>query len=99
MFVLKKIREYASDPERVALIDRDRRMTYAELDARSEAFAAWLLDHAASDHPVVICGDKEMDFLPCLFGVLKFRPGLCPHRQRGPRGPGGPDPRRMWRRR
>ena len=71
MFVLKKIREYASDPERVALIDRDRRMTYAELDARSEAFAAWLLDHAASDHPVVICGDKEMDFLPCLFGVLK----------------------------
>ena len=71
MFVLKKIREYASNPERVALIDRDRRMTYAELDARSEAFAAWLIDHAASDRSVVICGDKEMDFLPCLFGALK----------------------------
>ena len=71
MFVLRKIREYAADPLRTALINRDGSLTYAELEARSEAFAGWLLTHAASDHPVVICGDKEMDFLPCLFGVLK----------------------------
>lgn len=71
MFVLRKIREYAADPLRTALINRDGSLTYAELEARSEAFAGWLLTHAASEHPVVICGDKEMDFLPCLFGVLK----------------------------
>ena len=46
------------------LINRDERMTFAELDARSEAFAAWLLGWFGNDRaPVVICGEKESNFL------------------------------------
>ena len=64
MLVLKKIREYAKTG-RTALVNRDERMTFAELDARSEAFAAWLLGWFGNDRaPVVICGEKESNFLP-----------------------------------
>lgn len=63
MLVLKKIREYAKTG-RTALVNRDERMTFAELDARSEAFAAWLLGWFGNDRaPVVICGEKESNFL------------------------------------
>ena len=63
MLVLEKIREYAKTG-RTALINRDERMTFAELDARSEAFAAWLLGWFGNDRaPVVICGEKESNFL------------------------------------
>ena len=48
MLVLKKIREYAKTG-RTALVNRDERMTFAELDARSEAFAAWLLGWFGND--------------------------------------------------
>ena len=71
MLVLEKIREYAKTG-RTALINRDERMTFAELDARSEAFAAWLLGWFGNDRaPVVICGEKESNFLPCILGALK----------------------------
>lgn len=71
MLVLEKIREYAKTG-RTALVNRDERMTFAELDARSEAFAAWLLGRFGNDRaPVVICGEKESNFLPCILGALK----------------------------
>lgn len=78
MFVLEKIREYAGT-ERVALVSRDQTMSFARLDARSEAFAAWLLRRFGNDRtPIVICGHKEMDFLPCVFGALKSGRGYVP---------------------
>jgi len=47
-------------------------MSYSELEERSEAFAAYLLEAYGDDRsPVVIYGHKEMDFLPCLYGALK----------------------------
>lgn len=54
-------------------------MGFAQLDARSEAFAAWLLQRFGNDRtPIVICGHKEMDFLPCVFGALKSGRGYVP---------------------
>lgn len=71
MFVLERIKAY-SKTDRIALVNRGERLTFARLDARSEAFAAYLLDQFGDDRtPVVICGDKETDFLPCIFGALK----------------------------
>ena len=45
---------------RVALVNREGRLTYQELDARSDAFAAFLLDRLGEDRsPVLLCGEKE----------------------------------------
>ena len=71
MLVLEKLKEYA-ETNRAALVSRGEPLTYRELDGRSDAFAAWLLQQFGSDRsPVVICGDKEPDFLCCLLGALK----------------------------
>ena len=71
MTVLEQLKSYAQT-DRIALVNRDEQLSYRELDARSDAFAAWLLDTFGEDcSPVVICGDKETDFLHCIFGALK----------------------------
>ena len=71
MTVLEHLKNYAQT-DRIALVNRDEQLSYRELCARSDAFAAWLLDTFGEDRsPVVICGDKETDFLPCIFGALK----------------------------
>ncbi len=71
MIVLKQLKHYAKT-NRTALVNREERLSYQELGARSDAFAAWLLDTFGKDcSPVVLCGDKETDFLPCIFGALK----------------------------
>lgn len=78
MFVLEKLKEYAKTG-RAALLNREERLSYAELDARSEAFAAWLLARFGEDRtPVVIYGEKETDFLCCIFGALKSGRGYVP---------------------
>ena len=43
MFVWEKIREYAKDLNRKAVIYNDKVMTYAELERYSNAFAHFLL--------------------------------------------------------
>jgi acyl-CoA synthetase (AMP-forming)/AMP-acid ligase II len=71
MFVLEQIEAFAGT-DRIALINREERLTFSALHARSEAFAAWLLGQGGSVRaPVVIYGHKETDFLPCVFGALK----------------------------
>lgn len=71
MLVLQKLKEYAKTG-RTALVNRDKQLPYQELDARSDAFADYLLrQFGDSRTPVVICGDKETDFLCCLLGALK----------------------------
>ena len=71
MLVLEKLRQYAG-ASRVALVNREKRLTHRQLEERSGAFAAWLLDHLGEDRsPVVIYGEKETDFLCCMLGALK----------------------------
>lgn len=70
MFVLEKIKEYAKT-ERTALVNREERLSYAELDAMSDAFGAYLLTLGEDKAPVVIYGHKETGILPCIYGALK----------------------------
>lgn len=71
MFVLDAIKKYAAEG-RTALINRTESLSYAELDRRSDAFAAWLLESFGDDRtPVVIYGHKETNILPCMYGALK----------------------------
>ena len=78
MFVLEKIGQYAKT-DRIALINRDEKLSYAELDRLSDAFASYLLDSFGDDRtPVVIYGHKETLILPCMYGALKAGRGYVP---------------------
>ena len=71
MLVLEQLKFFAQT-DWIALVNREETLSYRELDARSNAFAAWLLNTFGEDRsPVVICGDKETDLLCCIFGALK----------------------------
>ena len=69
--VLEMLQTHAR-ASRVALVNREERLTYQELDVRSDAFASFLLDRLGEDRsPVIIYGEKETAFLCCLLGALK----------------------------
>lgn len=71
MLVLQKLTECAKT-DRVALINRGETLSFTALEQRSNAFAAWLIRSLGEDKtPVVIYGEKETDFLCCIFGALK----------------------------
>ena len=71
MLALQKLKEYAAT-DRTAIIHRGLRLSYRELDECSDIFAAFLLRQFGDDRsPVVICGNKELDFLCCALGALK----------------------------
>ena len=71
MFILEQLRHYASTG-RVAFRYGAETMTYAQLDARSDAFAAWLLETLGDDRtPVVLYGHKELSLPACMFGCIK----------------------------
>lgn len=71
MFVLDTIARKAKTDALAALYN-GRAMTYYDLDRRSGAIAAFLLEACPTGKtPVVIYGHKEMDFLSCMFGSLK----------------------------
>ena len=71
MFVLEQLRKFA-ETDRIALVNREEKLSFRELNSRSESFAVWLLEHFGDDRsPVVIYGRKETDFLACIYGTLK----------------------------
>jgi len=71
MFVLERIKEYAKTG-RTALVSDAGSLSFVQLDERSDAFAAWLTECFDNNRaPVLIYGQKELDFLPCVFGALK----------------------------
>lgn len=78
MFVLEALKTYAKTG-RAAYVNREEAAGFAELDARSEAFAAWLLEQFGDDRtPIAIYGEKEAGFLPCVYGALKSGRGYVP---------------------
>lgn len=78
MFILEAIKAYAKT-NRIACCNREKLLSFAELDAQSDAFAAWLLRQFGDDRtPVVIYGEKESGFLPCIYGALKAGRGYVP---------------------
>lgn len=78
MFLLDAIRAHA-ETGRTALVNREERLTYRQLDQKSDAFAAFLLERFGEDRtPVLLYGEKETAFLVCMTGALKAGRGYVP---------------------
>ena len=77
MHLLDKIDSFGrTNPDRLAHVSSDRKMTYGELLAKSNALAAWL-DSQLGDRrsPVAIHGHKEPEmFVTFLAAVKSGRP-------------------------
>lgn len=71
MQILEALSRYAGTG-RTAILYGDESLSYAALEERSNAFAAWLLSLPVQDSaPVLIYGHKELDIPACMFGALK----------------------------
>ncbi|MEG0308429.1 MAG: D-alanine--poly(phosphoribitol) ligase subunit DltA [Clostridium sp.] len=71
MNILLKIKEYAK-MQRLAVLCDGEKLTYDELDRKSDALAAYLLDKYGSDRtPIVIHGNKENLILILMMASLK----------------------------
>ena len=73
MHLLDQIAEWVrSTPDKLAHVSNDRKLTYGELGARSDALAAWL-DRELGDRraPVAILGHKEPEMLVTFLAAVK----------------------------
>lgn len=78
MHILEQIARYAAT-DRIAFLYEEQSLSYAGLEARSNAFADYLLNTLGEDRsPVLIYGHKELSIPPCLFGALKAGRGYVP---------------------
>ncbi|MBQ1088778.1 non-ribosomal peptide synthetase [Streptomyces sp. B93] len=69
----------ARTPEATALVFGDRRVTYAELDARCDKVAQLLLAHGAGPERVVALGlPRSIDMVVALFAVLRTGAAYLP---------------------
>ncbi|WP_213764824.1 non-ribosomal peptide synthetase [Caballeronia sp. dw_19] len=61
-----------AQPEAPALIDREERLSYREVDQRTQRIACWLLDHGLGvGQHVAIVADRSAAFVVAMLGVLK----------------------------
>ncbi|HZN09353.1 MAG TPA: non-ribosomal peptide synthetase [Pyrinomonadaceae bacterium] len=59
-------------PQASAVVFEDQKLTYAELDAASDALAAHLIDQGVTiDTPVAIRLERSLDLMVAIMGVLK----------------------------
>ncbi|TCP57968.1 amino acid adenylation domain-containing protein [Tumebacillus sp. BK434] len=69
----------ARTPERVAAIYGDDTMTYAELEARANQLAHYLLQHGVGpDTPVGVCIERSHELVIALIGILKAGGAFMP---------------------
>ena len=78
MEFLQQLRRYG-ETDRIAFRYGDKTMTFAQLDAWSDAFAAWLLKTFGDDRtPILLYGHKELCLPVCMFGAIKAGRGYVP---------------------
>lgn len=78
MLILEKLSEFAASG-RTAMIYGEETLSFAELERRSNAFAAYLLHSFGDDRtPILIYGHKELSIPACMFGALKAGRGYVP---------------------
>jgi non-ribosomal peptide synthetase component F len=65
-------RHAQAQPDALAVIDGEERLSYRELDQRAQRIACWLLDHGLGvGQPVAIIADRSAAFVVGMLGVLK----------------------------
>jgi acyl-CoA synthetase (AMP-forming)/AMP-acid ligase II len=67
------LRQAAADaPSAIAIVDREKRCTYAQLDAAADAIAAGLESRGiAPGDRVAILMDNRLEFAECFFGIVR----------------------------
>ena len=72
MFLLEGIKCFAKTDNVAVVNPNEGNLTFLQLEERSEAFGAFLLnEYGDSRAPVVLYGNKENDILCCMVGALK----------------------------
>ncbi len=72
-------RRVQASPHAIALVDGTRRLTYAELDARANAWAAQLQAQGAGPERLVgVCLERSADLVTALLAVLKTGAAYVP---------------------
>ncbi|QFZ20989.1 non-ribosomal peptide synthetase [Saccharothrix syringae] len=72
-------------PDRVAVDDRRRRLTYRELDVAANRLAHRLVRHGAGPGVLVgVCAERSVDLVVAVLGVLKAGAGYLPLDPRHP---------------
>lgn len=71
MFILENIKEFSLIDRIAAVSENEGSITYAELESRSEAMAAFLLEMYPDKSPIILSGDKEHDMLTGVLAALK----------------------------
>ena len=67
------------DPDAVAIVDRDRRASYRELDARASQLAWQLIDAGVGPESLVaICAPRSIELVVGLLGILKAGAAYLP---------------------
>ena len=73
-------REVQHNPSGTALIFGGEKMTYAELDRRSDQLAAYLIALGIqSEDFVALYLERSFELIVGIFGILKAGRGLCTH--------------------
>lgn len=70
MFILSNLKKLAKT-SKIAAVGNEGEMSYAELEARSESLAAFLLTKYPGQAPIILWGDKEHDMLTGVLAALK----------------------------
>lgn len=71
MFIIENLKKLALT-HRIAAVSRNEgSISYSELESRSEAMAAFLLEKYPGKNPIILWGDKEHDMLTGVLAALK----------------------------
>src|SRR5690554_5128086 len=69
--ILEALREQAKTERICAVDEKGMKLSFSELNARSDALAAYFLETLSPKASVLLIGDKENDMLTCLFACMK----------------------------
>ena len=74
------IRAHAKErPDHVAIVDGDRRVTFAEFDALIDRAAAALQRDGVGNHgAVAICGPSSIEYVTIYIAALRVGAAACP---------------------
>ena len=70
MWILEELKK-RSDSDKIAIIHRDRRLSFKELWDNSERIAKYISDNTTTKNPILIYGNKDVEIVEIMMGALK----------------------------